>query len=31
LVTRNTKDYKQAKLPIYTPSELSNLISITKS
>jgi len=31
LVTRNTKDYKQTKLPIYTPSELSNLISITKS
>jgi predicted nucleic acid-binding protein len=30
LVTRNTKDYKQAKLPIYTPSELSNLINISK-
>ena len=28
LVTRNTKDYKQAKLPIYTPSELSQLINI---
>jgi predicted nucleic acid-binding protein len=30
LVTRNTKDYKQAKLPIYTPSELSHVINIKK-
>jgi predicted nucleic acid-binding protein len=28
LVTRNTKDYKQAKLPIYTPDELWGIISI---
>lgn len=26
LVTRNTKDYKQAKLPIYTPDELWGII-----
>ncbi|WP_214660617.1 hypothetical protein [sulfur-oxidizing endosymbiont of Gigantopelta aegis] len=29
LVTRNTKDYKQAKLPIYTPDELWGIISIS--
>ena len=28
LVTRNTKDYKQAKLPIYTPEELWGIVSI---
>jgi len=28
LVTRNIKDYKQAKLPIYTPDELWGIISI---
>jgi predicted nucleic acid-binding protein len=28
LVTRNTKDYKKAKLPIYTPDELWGIISI---
>ena len=27
LVTRNTKDYKQAILPIYTPDELWSIIS----
>ena len=27
LVTRNTKNYKQAKLPIYTPDELWSIIS----
>jgi len=27
LVTRNTKDYKQATLPIYTPDELGSIIS----
>ena len=27
LVTRNTKDYKQASLPIYTPDELWSIIS----
>lgn len=27
LVTRNSKDYKQAKLPIYTPDELWSIIS----
>ena len=27
LVTRNIKDYKQAKLPIYTPDELWSIIS----
>ena len=27
LVTRNTKDYKQATLPIYTPEELCSIIS----
>ncbi len=26
LVTRNTKDYKQATLPIYTPAELLSII-----
>ena len=30
LVTRNTKDYKQAKLPIYTPDELWGIISINQ-
>jgi len=29
LVTRNTKDYKQAKLPVYTPHELWGIISIS--
>jgi len=29
LVTRNTKDYKQAKLPVYTPDELWGIISIS--
>ena len=29
LVTRNIKDYKQAKLPIYTPDELWGIISIS--
>ena len=29
LVTRNAKDYKQAKLPIYTPDELWGIISIS--
>jgi predicted nucleic acid-binding protein len=29
LVTRNAKDYKQAKLPIYTPDELYGIISIS--
>ena len=28
-VTRNAKDYKQAKLPIYTPDELRGIISIS--
>jgi len=27
LVTRNTKDYKQAALPIYTPDELWSIVS----
>ena len=27
LVTRNTKDYKQATLPIYTPDELWSIVS----
>lgn len=30
LVTRNTKDYKPAKLPIYTPEELWGIISMNK-
>lgn len=29
LVTRNRKDYKQAKLPIYTPDELWGIIAIS--
>jgi predicted nucleic acid-binding protein len=28
LVTRNPKDYKQAKLPVYTPDELWGIISL---
>ncbi len=31
LVTRNTKDYKRAKLPIYTPDELWGIVSISQS
>jgi predicted nucleic acid-binding protein len=30
LVTRNTKDFKQAKLPIYTPDELWGIILISQ-
>ena len=30
LVTRNTKDYKQATLPIYTPDELWSIISSSR-
>ncbi len=30
LVTRNTKDYKQAKLPIYTADELWGIITISR-
>lgn len=29
LVTRNTKDYKNTNLPIYTPDELWGIVSIT--
>ena len=30
LVTRNTKDYKNVKLPIYTPAELWGIVTITQ-
>ena len=30
LVTRNTKDYKNTKLPIYTPDELWGIVIITQ-
>ncbi len=30
LVTRNTKDYKNVKLPIYTPDELWGIVTITQ-
>ena len=30
LVTRNTKDYKNTKLPIYTPDELWGIVTITQ-
>lgn len=30
LVTRNTKDYKNTKLPIYTPDELWGIVTVTQ-
>lgn len=31
LVTRNTKDYKNTKLPIYTPSELWGIVTVSQN
>jgi hypothetical protein len=30
VVTRNTKDYKKTKLPIYTPTELWSILQLKK-